>query len=119
MPVRSLRSSVLKWPNKATVTGALRRWAAAMSREHPELLRVGYYGSYARGDWGVGSDLDIVVVVSRAALPYLERPLEWDRSGLPVPTDIRVYTAPEWTEVVARGDRFSHVMQTEVVWVLG
>ncbi len=118
MPVRSLHSSVLKWPDKATVTRALESWAAAMSRQHPELLRVGYYGSYARGDWGVGSDLDIVVIVSRAVSPFLERPSAWDRSSLPVPTDIRVYTDGEWADIVARGDRFSHVMQTEVDWIL-
>lgn len=118
MPVRSLHSSVLKWPDKASVVGALEGWAAAMAAARPELLRVGYYGSYARGDWGVGSDLDLVVVVREAGRPYLERPLDWDRSALPVPTDIRVYTPQEWREVVSRGDRFSQVMQTEVVWVL-
>ncbi len=118
MPVRSLASSVLKWPDKATVIAALRPWAAKMAIEQPKLRKVGYFGSYARGDWGVGSDLDLVVVVANSATPFMDRPSQWDRSSLPVPTDILVYTVLEWQDVVARGDRFSHVMTTEVDWVL-
>ena len=50
MPVRSSSSSVLRWPDAATVVGALRRWAKAMARAHPEVRGIGYFGSYARGD---------------------------------------------------------------------
>ena len=63
MPVRSLNSSVFKWPDHATVDKAVRSWAQAEAKRHPELQRLGYFGSYARGDWGVGSDLDLVAVV--------------------------------------------------------
>lgn len=59
MPVRSLDSSVLRWPDATTVHQAVCRWAREAARTRPEVLRVGYFGSYARGDWGVGSDLDL------------------------------------------------------------
>jgi len=118
MPVRSLHSSVLKWPDKSAVMAALKRCVGDLASRSPDLLRVGCYGSYARGDWGVGSDLDLVFIVTDAARPYLDRPLDWDLSMLPVPVDLRVYTAEEWADVVARGDRFAHIMQTEVDWVL-
>ncbi|MGB9639319.1 MAG: nucleotidyltransferase domain-containing protein, partial [Anaerolineales bacterium] len=61
MPVRSLNSSVLVWPNKETVVKALIQWAINAFKTNPVLIRVGYFGSYARGDWGVGSDLDVVL----------------------------------------------------------
>ena len=31
-------------------------WAAREAPRHAGLRRLGYFGSYARGDWGVGSD---------------------------------------------------------------
>lgn len=67
MPTRSLNSSVLKWPDRETVDRAVLKWAARASARHPELVRLGYFGSYARGDWGVGSDIDLVAVVQRAS----------------------------------------------------
>ncbi len=61
MPVRSLNSSVLKWPSRKTVDRAVRSWTAEQVQQRPEIVRLGYFGSYARGDWGVGSDLDLIV----------------------------------------------------------
>ena len=118
MPVRSLRTSVLKWPDSATVARAAARFAEQQAAERPELLRLGYFGSYARGDWGVGSDLDLVAVVTEAARPFSERPLDWDLGGLPVPAEILIYTAEEWRVLLERADRFARVMSEEVVWLV-
>ncbi len=54
MPVRPLNASVLAWPERSRVESALKSWAEANASLTPELLAVGYVGSYARGDWGVG-----------------------------------------------------------------
>ncbi len=70
MPVRSLNSFVLKWPDQKTVDHAVRSWSAEQGQHRPELLRFGYFGSYARGNWGVGSDLDLIAVVDDAAEPF-------------------------------------------------
>ena len=94
MPVRSSRTSVLKWPDAQAVDHAVRRWAEDTAREHPELVRIGYIGSYARGDWGVGSDVDLVIVVSGSEVPDLRRAAEFDATDLPVPADVLVYTFP-------------------------
>ena len=47
--------------------------------------RFGYFGSYARGDYGPGSDVDLIAIVRRAQRPFHERALELDVLGLPVP----------------------------------
>ena len=51
MPVRSLSSPVLKWPDQREVDQAVRRWCERAVATRPGVLRVGYFGSYARGDW--------------------------------------------------------------------
>ena len=117
MPIRSLHSSVLRWPDRETVAGAVREWAADQAARRPELTRLGYFGSYARGDWGVGSDVDLVAVVTSASRPFHQRGRDWDTTALPVPADILVYTTAEFAEVLGRGDRFAGVLATEVVWV--
>lgn len=117
MPVRSSPSSVLRWPDRDAVDAAARAWGAEQARARPDLRRLGYFGSYATGNWGVGSDLDLVAVVASAERPFLERGRDWDLTGLPVPAEILIYTEAEWHDVVTRGDRFAHVMSTQVVWI--
>ncbi len=118
MPVRSSSSSVVRWPDRATVEAAARAFAGAEAERRPGLLRLGYFGSYARGDAGVGSDLDLVAVVESSDLPFERRAADWDLTRLPVPAEILVYTAGEWAAMEARGDRFARVLRTESVWVL-
>ena len=116
MPVKSLSSSVLRWPDRNTVDQAVRSWSLEQAVNRPDLERCGYFGSYARGNWGVGSDLDIVVVVDDTHEPFERRSLDWELLGLPVPADILVYTAVEWKELQKRKDKFSRVLAREVVW---
>lgn len=116
MPVRSLSSSVLKWPDAATVDRAVRAWAEALGRQRPDVCRIGYFGSYARGDWGVGSDLDLVIIVTHSAQPFERRAAAWDASALPVPADVLVYTLEEWQALPKQG-RFYQTLIRETVWV--
>ena len=60
MPVRSLSSSVLKWPDGRTVRRALADWAQQAVSGRDDVLRVGYFGSYARNTATPESDVDIV-----------------------------------------------------------
>ena len=115
MPVRSLSSSVLKWPDAETVDQALNRWAQEAVRDRKDVLRIGYFGSYARGDWGVGSDLDVVIIVESSEHPFERRSIEWDATELPVPADVLVYTQEEW-QSLNQQRRFSQALQG-AIWV--
>lgn len=117
MPVRSLNSSVLKWPGKTQVVEAAGAWARQQRRLHPELVRLGYFGSYARGDWGVGSDLDLIAVVTESSAPFEQRLLNLDLGSLPVPAEILVYTRAEWDLLQCEGGRFAATLQRETVWL--
>jgi uncharacterized protein len=117
MPTRSLRSSVIVWPDRAAVEAALRTWTEAARETRPELRGVGYFGSYARDEWGPGSDLDLVLIADDDS-PFERRALHWDLTALPVPTDVLVYTPAEWAAVTARGDRFAGMLERDVVWMI-
>ena len=117
MPVKSLTSSVLKWPDRETVDRAVREWITDEVKKHGELRRLGYFGSYARGDWGVGSDLDLIAIVTNASEPFERRNLTWNLSPLPVPTDLLVYTEKEWKKLHERGGKFIRTLDMETVWI--
>jgi predicted nucleotidyltransferase len=82
------------------------------------VLRVGYFGSYARGDWGVGSDLDLVVILTECDETPLRRGLAFDTiSGFPVPVDLLVYTSAEWRQLEVEKSPFVRRLSAEVAWV--
>jgi hypothetical protein len=118
MPVRSLSSPILKWPDRDTVHEAARRWATDTVARRPDILRIGYFGSYADGRWGVGSDLDLVIVVESSDLPPHDRPSGFPASALPVPYDILVYTQEEWECRIGQDDRFARTLREETVWLV-
>lgn len=110
---------MLRWPDRDKVLEAVRSWASAEHRSHPELCRLGIFGSYARGDCGVGSDLDLVAVVRTDPSPFIERSRRWAVERLPLPADLLVYTEEEWNRLIRSGVRFARVLAEEVVWILG
>ena len=117
MPVTSSASSVKRWPATEAVLRALRDWADAEAARRPELEALGYFGSYARGDEGFGSDLDVVAVVAGSPLPQAERPRAWKTEALPLPTDLLVYTVDEWESLRKDGGRFARMLASETVWL--
>lgn len=97
---------------------ALRAWASSEAQRHPGLLRLGVFGSYARGDAGFGSDLDLVAVVERSQLAFERRGVAWDLSPLPVPAEILIYTRQEWQRLLQEGCRFATVLSREAQWLI-
>jgi hypothetical protein len=71
------------------VDSAVRQWAQKVYREKKDIHRIGYFGSW--GDWGVGSDLEIIVIRDRADRPIERRALGWDASEIPVGVDLLIY----------------------------
>ena len=116
MPVRSLNSSIMKWPSKKAVIDSLDKWSETLKRDS-NILSIGYFGSYARGDNGVGSDLDLIVIVKDSKAPFGKRVTEWDLAMLPVPVDLLIYTLHEWNELNKELSYFIKRLGEEVKWI--
>lgn len=116
MPTRSLNSSVLKWPDAETVHREITRWGDKLTKSRSDIIRIGYFGSYANNNWGVGSDLDVVVVIEHANQPFEKRTLEWDTTALPVPVDLLIYTRQEWDNL-DKQSLFYRTIMSECIWI--
>jgi predicted nucleotidyltransferase len=112
-----LRTCVLRWPDRDAVDRAVRAWADRAADDDPRVAAVGYFGSYARGTWGVGSDVDVVVLLAEASEPFERRTLSFDTRSLPVPPDLFVYTVEEW-ERLAEAGALPAAVAPDLVWVL-
>ncbi len=81
-------------------------------------MAAGYFGPYARGEAGVGSDLDLLFLVARSPLPSWKRPLGLPLEELPVPAEALVYTLEEWASLPQRSPRLARVLREETRWLL-
>lgn len=108
MPVRSLTSVVLRWPARDDVLDAARRWAADLRRRDANVRRILVVGSCARGNYGVGSDLDVIVIADAAPDSLVARRALYEPIGIPVPADVTVYSPAEWS---ALADHSPHVLR--------
>jgi len=117
MPVRSLNSPVIKWPRRNQVKTSLDQWLKENVAIHPEIIKLGYFGSFAKDTWGVGSDLDLIAIIQESSIPFERRSLSWNFDALPVPTDILIYTTKEWQDLRKKGGRFVDMIEKEAVWL--
>ena len=118
MPVRSLNQSVLRWPKPELILAAVQQWAEAQQALRPALTKVGVFGSYGRGDAGVGSDLDLLLVDGSATGPQQQRLLTWPLERLPLSCDALVLTPTELQELLASGSRMAIELQRDLRWLL-
>lgn len=108
---------IFKSIDRERVLCALRSWAMDIRRRHPEVARIGLFGSYARGDYAPGSDADVLLLVARCDQPtWFLRPLAYDTACLPVGADLLVYTTEEARRLSDRSGWFRHIL-SEVVWL--
>ncbi|HHW10127.1 MAG TPA: nucleotidyltransferase domain-containing protein [Firmicutes bacterium] len=117
MPVKSLNSSVLKWPKRQEIFDVLSHWVQKTINSRSDIQKIGYFGSFARNDWGPGSDLDLIVIVNDAVEPFGRRSLGRDVLELPVSVDLLIFTMDEWRRHEKMNSRFYKTIQNEVVWI--
>lgn len=119
MPVRLSGSPVLRWPDRGAVHRAALARAERVTAERDDIDAIGYVGSYARGDWGPGSDLDLVVVIRGGLPPIGERARHRDTASFPVPVDLLLYSTAEWRAHLERSPRWAQTVAEEAVWLTG
>ena len=115
--MRSLTQSVLRWPEPEQVLEQVLAWSQDISTSHPGLQRVGVFGSYGRGDSGVGSDLDLLLVDALAEGVQSRRLLTVPLEQLPLSADCLVLTPQELSTLVRSDQRMGEELRRDLRWI--
>jgi uncharacterized protein len=107
----------MRWPDADVVLAAAEAWAHALAAADSRVVRVGMFGSFARGEDAFGSDLDLIVVVD-GARPDPRDP-RYPTDGIPVPCDVLVYDLAAWTALMRTDTRMARTLRREVRWWVG
>ena len=91
---RSYGSVTIFWLDREEIDRALEALVKEFSRR-PEVEAVILFGSFARGEATPRSDLDLLVLLSRAERPFRERLNEYLPRGFPMDLEIFPLTLEE------------------------
>ncbi|GBC84191.1 hypothetical protein HRbin11_00613 [bacterium HR11] len=91
-----MSSVVVRSADRARIAQAVQAYVARLRAEHPEVLRVIWFGSWVRGEATPGSDVDLCIIVARSDKPRWARAADFLPVGFPVGIDLFVYTPEEF-----------------------
>ncbi len=111
----SYGSVTVFWLDREEAVRRLRVAGERLGRARPEVRFVGLFGSLARGTAVPGSDADVIVIVDRSEVRFLDRPLEYLPffAGVGIGVDLFCYTVEELPRVPLARDAVAHAV---VLW---
>ena len=118
MPKKSLNSVKIKSVHRDIVINRLKEWACQIAEKHEEIVKIGYFGSYARDDYTPSSDLDVLIVVRESLKPPHKRLLDYSIDHFPVGCELFVFTEEELGRKKALNKGWMHTILKEVQWIL-
>jgi len=99
-------SAGTRFITRSEVLNLARETAVRIASLHTEVVKVLLFGSFAREDYGVRSDMDLLIVVRHSDEPARERIGRFLEHAPAYPTDMLVYTESEVRIRLSEGDPF-------------
>lgn len=108
-----MSSVIIKSINRQAIVDAVTAYTKKLCQDHPEIVRIIWFGSWVNGLPTPGSDVDLCLILSHSDKPIRERIPDYLPVGFPVGIDLFPYTqaefatlqqrAPSWYEAVSAG----------------
>ncbi len=95
-----------RFVDREEILAVARETARRIGAAHPEVLKVLLFGSFARGDYGTRSDLDLLVILRESAKPARDRIADILQLASTYPTDVFPLTEAEIESRLEEGDPF-------------
>ena len=117
MPERSFNSVKIFFADKDKVIGEVREYVRRVRQAHPEVEKVGLFGSYATDTYGPSSDVDLLIVLRESDKRFPDRIPDFLPDNLSVACDVFPYTQAEIEKMKQDENPWiRHVLQ-EVDWL--
>jgi len=114
---KSSNSVKVVFADKADVLRQLKDYAKSIKRTHPEVERVGFFGSYANDTYGPASDIDLLIILQQNDKRFLDRIPDFIPDNLSVCCDVFPYTSEELEKMQAQNNPWiCHVLKG-TVWL--
>ncbi len=117
MPGESSNFVKVFFADKDKILCQLKDYAKSIKRTHPEVERVGFFGSYANGTFGPASDVDLLIILSGSSKRFLDRIPDFLPDNLSVSCDVFPYTNEEIEKMKQDCNPWIRHILKEVLWL--
>lgn len=114
---KSSNSVKVVFADKANVLRQLKDYAKSIKCKHPEVERVGFFGSYANDTYGPASDVDLLIILRESSKRFLDRIPDYLPENLSVSCDVFPYTNEEIEKMTQEGMPWIRHVLREAVWL--
>jgi predicted nucleotidyltransferase len=105
MPEASWNFAEVRFIDRDQVIRDLRRAVVEARSRNPEIVKVYLFGSFVQGTWTADSDADLIVVVRREFVDFLERG-RYQIHAESISTDSLVYSESEFDQLAREPTTF-------------
>jgi len=117
MHEKSSDSVKVVFADKANILRQLKDYAKSIKCKHPEVERVGFFGSYANDTYGPASDMDLLIILRESSKRFLDRIPDYLPEKFSVSCDVFPYTDEKVERMKQSGTPWiCHVLK-ETVWL--
>ena len=95
-----------RFVDRDEVLGLARETARRIAARHSGVVKILLFGSFARADHGIHSDIDLLVILNDSERPILERLEDFLEDAPAYPTDMLVYTEQELQSRLSENNGF-------------
>jgi len=102
--------------DKDKILHQVKEYSKKLKKNHPEVEKVGLFGSYADDEYGPASDVDLLIILRSSSKRFIDRIPDFLPSDIEVSCDCFPYTIDEINEMKNEGNLWIlHVLE-EAVW---
>jgi predicted nucleotidyltransferase len=109
-----LDSVRIRYADPEAIRDAVARYAASLRASAPQVKSIRWFGSWVTGTAGVGSDVDLCIVVSPTAVPRRDRLPDYMPQTFPVGLDLIVVTEQELETLRAEHPSLAQAMDSGI-----
>ena len=103
--------------DKANVLRQLKDYTKILKRTHPEVERVGFFGSYANDTYGPASDVDLLIILQQSDKRFLDRIPDFLPDNLSICCDVFPYTKEEIDRMKNERNLWIRHVLKETLWL--
>ena len=103
--------------DKKKVLRQLKDYAKKLKQSHPEVEKVGLFGSYATDSFGPSSDVDLLIILRKSSKRFLDRIPDFIPDNLSVACDCFPYTNQEIEKMMQDDHPWLRHILSEVIWL--
>jgi predicted nucleotidyltransferase len=116
MREKSLNFVKVFFADKDKILLQVKEYSKKLKKNHPEVEKVGLFGSYVTDEYGPSSDVDLLIVLKSNSKRFIDRIPDFLPSDIEVSCDCFPYTVDEINRMKSEDNPWIlHVLE-EAVW---